>query len=140
MRRWLDGLQPWGALLLRLVLGAAMVYHGFDKVIPAEGLRTHPFSAMQHFSHFVAGLGLPPFLGYVSALTEFFGGMFLVLGLLVRWVALLVAVNMLVALFAVNLHRGYASSEYTLALIAMALMLVCFGSGALALDRRLGLS
>ena len=82
---------------------------------------------------------MPAWLGYVSALTELLGGAFLVLGLFVRFAALMVAINMLVALFSVNLHRGYASSEYTLALIVMAIMLLFFGGGALALDRRLGL-
>ncbi len=139
MTRWLDTLQPWGALLLRLVLGAAMLYHGHGKVIPAHGWRTHPLSAIDHYSHFVASLGLPPWLGYISALTEFVGGMLLMLGFLTRSAASLVAINMLVALFAVDLHEGYAGSEYVLALISIALMLVFYGAGALAVDRRLGL-
>ncbi len=140
MSRWLDSLQPWGALLLRLVLGCAMVYHGYSKVVPATGLHGSPIAAMEHFSRFVASLGLPPWLGYVSALTEFVGGALLVVGLLTRLAALLVAINMTVALVTVNLHKGYGASEYTLALMAMAVMLLFYGAGAVALDRRFGLS
>ena len=140
MTRWLDEMQPWGALLLRLVLGVAMIHHGFSKVIPAHGLHGSPLSAMDQFSHFVASLGIPPWLGYVSALTEFLGGILLILGLLVRFAAFMITINLLVAFFAVDLHRGYATSEYVLALIAIAVMLLFNGAGALAVDRRIGLT
>lgn len=138
MSRWLDSLQPWGALLLRLVVGAAMVFHGYSKVVPPNGLHGSPLAALEHYSHFVASLGLPPWLGYVSALTEFAGGALLVLGLFTRFAAFMVAINMTVALVTVNLHKGYAASEYTLALIVIALMLLFYGAGALALERRFG--
>ena len=140
MSRWLDRLQPWGAALMRLVLGIAMLHSGYGKIIPPNGLHGSPLAGMEHFSHYVAGLGLPRWLGYVSALTEFVGGALLILGLLTRCVALLIAVNMGVALVTVNLHHGYGASEYKLALIAMALMLLFFGAGSTAVDRRLGLN
>ncbi len=140
MTKWLNSLQPWGAFFLRLVLGAAMLYHGYDKVIPSGGFRAHPLSALQHHSHYVVSLGMPYWLGYVSGLTEFVGGAFLVLGLLTRFAAFMVAVNMFFALMLVNRHHGYAGSEYTLALFVIALMLTFCGAGALALDRRLGLT
>ena len=140
MSGWLRGLEPWGATLLRLVLGIALVYHGHSKVIPAQGAASHPLSAMQTYTHFVASLGLPGWLGYVSALTEFVGGILLVAGLLTRFVALLAAGNMLVAISAVTLHRGYEASEYPIALLAIAVMLVFVGGGAAALDRRMGLA
>ena len=137
---WLRGLEGWGALLLRLTLGASMMYHGHDKVLPAHGLHGDWLAPMQRYSHFVGGLGLPPWLGYVSALTEFLGGVLLVLGLLTRLAALLVLIDMLVALCAVTLHHGYAASEYTLALAAIAFMLMATGSGAISVDSRLGLN
>lgn len=140
MSRWLNSLQPWGALLLRLVLGVAMVFHGYDKVVPWNGLHGSPLAAMQHFNHFVASLGLPPWLGYVSALTEFLGGALVIVGLFTRFACLLISINMAVALITVNLHKGYVVSEYSLALFVIALMLLFYGAGALALDRRLGFS
>jgi putative oxidoreductase len=129
MTKWLNSLQPFGALLLRLVLGAAMIFHGYDKVIPRGGLN--------HHVHYIVSLGLPYWLGYVSAFTEFAGGILLILGLLTRFAAFLVAINMLVALIAVTRHHGYAGSEYSLALLAIATMLLFYGAGALALDRKI---
>jgi putative oxidoreductase len=141
MSRWLSGLQPWGAFLMRLVLGISMAYHGWDKVIPARGLRSHDLlSALHHYCGYVASLGLPYWMGYVSALTEFLGGILLVVGLFTRFAALMVAGNMLVALFYVNRHQGYSGSQYTLALIALAFMILFYGAGAASMDRRMGLA
>lgn len=137
----LNRLQPWGAFFLRLVLGAAMIYHGYSKVIPAGGFHGgNAFAALEHHSKFVASLGLPYWLGIVSALTEFLGGILVLLGLLTRFAAILISINMLVAVVMVNRHHGYAGSEYVLALLAIALMLSFYGSGACALDRKFGLS
>jgi putative oxidoreductase len=141
MIRSLAKLQPWALTLLRLTLGVSMLVHGWEKLIPAGGLhRAHPLAGFEVFNHFVATLGLPYWLGYVSIVTEFCGGIFLIFGLLTRFWAFMILGNMLVALWTVDRHQGYAGSEYTLALISMALMLVVAGSGALALDRRLGIS
>jgi putative oxidoreductase len=139
MSKWLNSLQPWGAFLLRLVLGVAMVYHGYGKVIPAGGFHGgNTFSALDHHGHYVVSLGLPYWLGYVSALTEFVGGLLVLFGLFTRFAAFMIAGNMLVALLLVNRHHGYSGSEYSLALFVIAIMLVFFGTGALALDRKIG--
>jgi putative oxidoreductase len=141
MVRSLSKLQPWALTLLRVALGVAMLVHGWEKLIPPGSLhRSHPLAGIEAFNHFVVTLGLPYWLGYVSVATEFLGGAFLIVGLLTRFWAFMVVGNMLVALWKVNIHHGYSGSEYTVALITMALMLVVAGSGAFALDRRLGIS
>ena len=141
MTKWLNNLQPWGALLMRLILGWAMLYNGWDKVIPKGGFHGHnTFAAVDHFSQFVVHLGMPYWLGVLSCFSEFFGGLCLLLGLFTRLFAFLIAINMAVALVAVNMHHGYSGSAYTLALIALAIMLLFHGPGALAADRKLGFS
>lgn len=138
MFAWLDRLQPFGALFMRLVLGAIMVAHGYSKIIPR--------GALYNFTHYVATLGMPAWLGYVAAFTEFFGGMLLIVGLLTRVAALGVAVDMAVAIVRVHLrggltgHHGQPGFEFPLALFAMALMIVAAGGGLLAADSRLGRS
>ncbi len=140
MGNWLRGLEPWGAMLLRLMLGAAMIYHGWDKAAAGTNLHGDWLRGVHLFCGYVAHLGLPAWLGYVSVAAELGGGVLLVLGLLTRFAAFMVVGNLLVALFAVNLHNGYAGSEYTLALIAMAMMLVTTGGGAASVDHRIGLN
>jgi putative oxidoreductase len=132
MSKWLNSMQPMGALLMRLALALSMTVHGYGKIVP--------HGALNHFTHYVASLGLPYWLGYVSAFTEFIGGILLVLGLLTRLAAAMIAINMLVALFTVGIHQGFGIYNYILALAVIAIMLVFYGAGAFALDRKIGLS
>jgi len=132
MTKWLNSLQPLGALVMRLVLGASMAVHGYEKVIP--------HGALGHYVHYIASLGIPYWLGYVSAYTEFAGGILLILGFLTRLAAALVAINMFVAFFYVGLHQGFGIYNYILALAALAIMLTLYGAGAMALDRKIGLA
>jgi len=130
MTKWLNGLQPFGALLMRLALGVSMAVHGYGKVVP--------HGALNHYVHYIASLSIPSWLGYISAFTEFVGGILLILGLLTRLAAALVAINMLVAFFFVGSHQGFGIYNYVLALAALGIMLTFYGAGALALDRKIG--
>jgi putative oxidoreductase len=130
MTKWLNSLQPTGALLMRLILGVSMAIHGYQKVLP--------LSALHHYAHYVTTLGLPYWLGYISAYTEFAGGILLILGLFTRFAALFVAINMLVAFATVGVHQGFGIYNYILALAALAIMLLFYGAGAMSLDRKIG--
>ena len=133
MFRWLDRFQPLGTLVLRLVLGAIMAAHGYSKIIPR--------GALYNFVQMVQHMGLPAWSGYLSAFTEFFGGILLILGLLTRIAALACAIDMGVAIAKVHLHHGLVGSggfEYPLALFAIALSLVFTGPGLLACDALMG--
>ena len=138
LTRTVSGSTGFGVALVRLGLGASMTYHGLSKLLPPPG-QAHAgfFAGANYFSTFIVSLGLPFFLGYLSVAAEFLGGLLLLLGLATRGAAFVVAINMLVALFSVNLRHGLTGSEYTLALIVMALALVLAGGGALSLDRLL---
>jgi putative oxidoreductase len=130
MTKWLNSLQPFGALLMRLALGVSMAVHGYEKVIP--------HGALGHYAHYIASLSIPYWLGYVSAYVEFAGGILLLLGLVTRLAAALIAINMLVAFAFVGIHQGFGIYNYILALAALALMLTFYGAGNLSLDRKLG--
>ena len=125
-----SNLPPYGALILRLALGVCMLHHGYSKVVP-DG-------AMDHYAHYIVSLGLPYWLGYVSALTEFAGGILLLLGLLTRIAAGLIAINMLVAFIEVGIHQGAGTSELIGLVFAIAVAVICFGGGAYALDQKIG--
>ena len=74
---FLNRLQPFALLVMRLVLGAIMIAHGYHKV----------WGGFHHHMDFVGSLGLPKWLAYFSAGTEFFGGIAIVLGLFTRFFA-----------------------------------------------------
>jgi putative oxidoreductase len=69
--RYLDRLQPLALFVMRLALGAVMIGHGYLKV----------FGGLHHHAQFVASLGLPAWTAYLSAFTELFGGLLILLGL-----------------------------------------------------------
>jgi putative oxidoreductase len=123
-----DRLQPLALLSLRVLLGAVMIGHGYGKVFQG-GLSRHV--------HMVASLGLPGWLAYPSAFTEFFGGILLVLGALTRSVALLVLIDMAVAIWKVHWKNGmfgHGGYEFPLSLAVIAFALISFGGGPIALD------
>jgi putative oxidoreductase len=122
-------MRPAVSLLGRLILGAILFAHGWGKVIPRGSL--------YNFAHVVAHMGLPYWLGYVAAFTEFFGGAALILGLLTPIAALGVAIEMTVAILKVHLRHGLMGPqgyEFPLAVLAVALFLLADGPGYLAVD------
>lgn len=127
-----ERLRPVASLIGRLVLGSIMLAHGWMKVIPRGSLYS--------FAHIVAHMGMPYWLGYVAAFTEFFGGIALILGLLTPIAAIGVAIDMAVAIVKVHLHRGLTGPggfEFPLGLLALALLLLADGPGWLAVDHAL---
>jgi len=127
-----------GLLLLRLALGAIMIAHGVGKVYP------NPADGVAGFSNYVANLGVPyPYpMAWAAVAAEIGGGLLVVVGLFARIGALSIAGVMFVALFMVHWQNGFfipqdathvgrisVGYEYTLALLAMALCLVCTGPG-----------
>ena len=122
-------MRPFAALVARLVLGSIMTVYGWRKIFPHGSLYS--------FVHAVAHMGLPSWLGYVAAFTEFFGGVFLILGLLTPIAAAGMVIDMTVAILKVHLHRGLTGAQgvdFPLSLFALALILLAVGPGYLALD------
>lgn len=126
--RYLDRLQPVALLILRIVLGAIMIGHGYHKVF-GGGL-------IEHW-HRVQSLGLPGFLAIPSALAEFFGGILVLVGLFTRISAGAILIDMLVAIWKVHWKNGLLAQhgyEFPLSLAAIAFTLICYGAGPLGLE------
>jgi putative oxidoreductase len=119
---FLNRLQPFALLVLRLVVGAIMIAHGYKKV----------FGGFHNHQQFVASLGIPGWMAYLSTATEFFGGIGIVLGVATRFFALAFLIEMAVAIWKVHLKNGFTAQggyEFPLALVAIAFALMCFGGG-----------
>ena len=89
----------------------------------------------------MASIGLEP--GYLMALAagsaEFFGGLALIAGALVRPASLVLAFTMIVAIVTVHLANGLFMAnngyEFGLALLVISLALVVRGAGSFSVDR-----
>lgn len=116
-------------LILRLAAGGIFIFHGYGKLFGGA-------PGMQAFTGMVAGLGFPApmVFAYLAALSEFFGGIALVLGVGTPIAAWLLTIVMLVALFAVK-KFNFPASDPDLTLLAIVLALGMMGSGRFALLR-----
>ena len=129
-------------LIVRVVLGVIFFAHGAQKVFGwfgGPGLRGV-------ISYFKQSLGVPAPLTVLAAFTECFGGLAMIVGLLVRPAAAGLVIVMVVATIQVHWRHGFFLNwslepgkghgfEMNLALIGMALAVLVGGGGALSIDR-----
>ena len=126
--------------ILRLVLGIVFFAHGAQKMLGWFG--GPGFSGTMGF--FTGMLHIPAPFAFLAIAAEFFGGLGLLLGFLTRIAAFGIAVNMLVAIFAVHHAFGFFMNwsgtqkgegiEYHLLVLAMTVFLMIRGAGALSID------
>lgn len=128
----------YGLTVLRIVAGLTFAAHGAQKLFGWFG-----GYGLEGVGQWMESIGLAP--GYLMALmagsAEFFGGLALIVGLLVRPAAAVLAVTMLMAIFTVHLANGFFMSnngyEFALALLAISLAVMLEGAGKLSLDKRI---
>jgi putative oxidoreductase len=126
----------WGAIALRVPVGIIFAAHGAQKLFGWFG-----GYGLEGTGQWMASIGLHP--GYLMALlaggAEFFGGLALLLGILVRPAAAVLAFTMVVAIFAVHFEHGLFLAnngyEFGLALLAASVSLAISGAGRASLDK-----
>jgi putative oxidoreductase len=127
--------NSFSALALRLPLGIIFTAHGSQKLFGWFG-----GYGLEGTGQWMASIGLEPgvLMAALSGSAEFFGGLFLIFGLLTRPTALVLAVTMLVAIFTVHINNGLFMSnngyEFGLALLAGAVSLLISGGGRASVD------
>lgn len=128
--------QPnWAPVALRIPVGITFAAHGAQKLFGWFG-----GYGLEGTAQWMASVGLNPghLLATLAGSAEFFGGLALVLGLLVRPAAASLAFSMLVAILSVHIGKGFFMSnngyEYALALLAASTSLLASGAGRLSLD------
>jgi putative oxidoreductase len=116
-----------GLLLLRVVVGAAFILHGWPKIQNPTGWMG-------------PDADMPGALQALAAVAEFGGGAALLLGLLTPLAALGIAGTMATAIYKVHLNDpfvgapGKPSKELAAVYLAAAVLFLLFGPGVLSLD------
>ncbi len=139
INRVLETNSSLAGLALRVPAGIIFMAHGAQKLFGAFG-----GYGLEGTGQWMASIGLEP--GYLMALAagsaEFFGGLALLLGLLTRPAAVVLAFTMLVAILSVHIQNGLFMSnngyEFGLSLLAISVALAFNGAGAVSVDRLLG--
>jgi putative oxidoreductase len=135
--------RDWTLTAIRVILGVVFFAHGAQKTLGwfgGAGLK-ETLRTMHEFLH------LPFPLAFLAVMSEFLGGLGLIVGLLSRVAAIGVCVTMLSAIVMVHGRHGLFMDwfgdrkghgfEYHLLAIALAIGIVVRGSGAASLDRLL---
>ncbi len=128
----------FSTLALRLPIAIIFIAHGAQKLFGLFG-----GYGLEGTGQWMESIGLAP--GYAMALlagsAEFFGGLALLIGLLVRPAALMLSITMVVAIFSVHFANGLFMTdngyEFGLALLAASVSLMFSGAGKLSLDNLL---
>ncbi|MEK9183802.1 MAG: DoxX family protein [Patescibacteria group bacterium] len=127
MTQFLTLYADWAYLLLRLAFALVFIVHGWPKL---KGLK-------ENAKNFEA-MGFKPgnLWGTIVALTETLGGLAIFFGFYTQLAALLIAINMLVAmLWKMKNKHGFAGGyELDLVLFTIALVFATVGAGLYSLD------
>jgi putative oxidoreductase len=133
--RFVTGPGAVGLLLLRIVMGAAFMFHGWYKLQSPGGA----------FAWMGPDAPVPGLFQGLAVLAEFGGGLGLIVGFLTPLAALGIAGTMVVALAMVHLPHGdpfvgmpgKPSFELAASYLAGAILFLLIGPGVLSLDRLL---
>ena len=135
----LSRLAGLGPLAARVIIGVIMAAHGLQKLQGGPA----------NFGGLLGQLGIPAptLMAYVVTFVELVGGILLIVGLLSRLSALLLTINLTVAVLLVKTGVGLLSpmgspgvgAELDLALIAGLLVVLFAGPGRFSLDHVLGI-
>ena len=122
-----------GKLILRLLVGGMMLFHGLDKIINGIG----------GIKHLTTKAGLPEFLAYGIYVGEVIIPIFIILGLYARVASLFLALNMLMAiflayggtLFSLGKH-GAPLIELPLFYLVLSIVIFFLGSGKYGVNHK----
>jgi len=111
-----------------VVVGAVFVAHGVQKL----------FMGFTNLGDYLMSVGIPypTIAAVVLTLAELLGGIAMILGVLTRYVAVMLAFDMTVAIITVHWKNGFFMPngfEYAMVLLAANIFLVLSGGGAVEL-------
>ncbi len=130
-----------GITILRLVLGVVFLAHGLPKLLPVFGGSPAETAAMFEASGLQPALLLVLTVGVI----ELFGGAAIILGVWTRFAAILLAINMGVAIWKIHLPHGFFLNlslepgvghgyEFAMVLLGGLVCMLLNGPGAMSID------
>ncbi len=132
--RMLASLQEIGFLIVRVVTGAILAVHGYQKVFDM---------GVGNVAGFFDKIGIPiaqvsaPFISFL----ELLGGLLLIVGLVTRYLGVLYTIEFIVATWAVAgpMGKGINGAHLEVMLLLAGVLLATHGGGKLSLDHMVGI-
>ncbi|MGG5574531.1 DoxX family protein [Vibrio diazotrophicus] len=141
LKKLLASNAGFAPLALRLPISIIFMAHGSQKLFGWFG-----GYGLQGTGQWMASIGLEPgvLMAFLAGSGEFFGGLLILIGLLTRPAAAVLAFTMVVAILSTHISNGLFLSnggyEFGLALLAAAVSLAISGAGKLSVDSLLSKS
>lgn len=125
MIQFLFVFSDWGILILRFLVGAILIKHGWPKI-----------SQLRKTAIDFGGMGFRPalFWAIIVSFVEFVGGWALIGGLFTQVFAALIFLQFLVIIIKLKRKTGFISWELDGLIAASALALLVLGSGRFSLE------
>ena len=125
--------QSWadvGLLVVRILTAVIFASHGWFKSFGKQKFR----GSAEQFAE--RGIPFPLLVAYITSLSQLVAVPLLVLGFLTQWIALLLAMEMLVAVWAkyIDTQAIFNGMDLPLSDLAICLMLFILGPGAYSID------
>ncbi len=128
-------------LIIRVDLGITFILHGGQKLFGwygGSGIKGTT-DVMNRF-----GVAHPTHLAWMAALSEFVGGLLVLIGLLTPVAAAFIISTMLTAINKMHFRNGFFNTnrgyEFNLALSTLGLALILEGAGTISIDHLLGIA
>lgn len=128
-------LLDFGLLVLRVVLGLSVAAHGAQKLFGWFG-----GYGIAGTGGWLESIGIKPgkAAAFFAGAGEFFGGLFLAIGLFTPYAGVVVSFVLLVAIVTVHKGKGFwntnGGSEFPLLIIGSSIALALTGAGAYSVD------
>lgn len=138
IKKLAESIAGYETLALRFPIGIIFMAHGAQKLFGWFG-----GYGLEGTGQWMASIGLGPgvVMAFLAGSAEFFGGLFILLGLLTRPAAVALSFTMLVAIFSVHFANGLFMAnngyEFGLALLAASVSLAISGAGKFSLDSKI---
>ena len=117
----------YAPLPLRIIAGIGFMMHGLPKLLDIPGTQNS-----------FTNMGLPPELAIIIGLLEFIGGLAILLGILTRIAAGLLAIDMIGAILLVKLSKGFIGGyELDLLYLAIMISLMITGPGSFSIEKNI---
>ncbi|MEL6534466.1 MAG: DoxX family protein [Bacteroidota bacterium] len=119
---------PYAVVLVRILFGIHLLYYSWQPVLEATAGEGADFLR-------TLGIPFPELMAWVYVLTEFLGGISVLVGYKTRWMSLPLIITFLVALFVV--HGGDAYGDYfqALQMLLLSVFFLLRGAGPLSVDQ-----
>ena len=129
-----SGLERWGLIPLRVVVGVVFLMHGAQKLF---------VFGLAGTADIMGKLGIPlsSLAATIVIAAELLGGLAIIAGVFTRWAGIVLAIEMLVAIPVARLRGGFFAPygfEFEFTLLGACLTFAALGSGGWSLDRVLG--